>query len=460
MKNNLNEELNRLKFLLGYKPGQLMTESQVKRTYLNEHDPLGWAVKNAVELGREGFFQMDFSNWAESMKGDLNFYQARGVIYNEQKFSLKFSSVLAGLGGGWKSKTTIPGTQKPPISVPGQTFTFNANNQFGNNLITPTSVVVKQLEEEAKRLVEIMNKVYLTNGRDKNAILKFLGNGFIIEGHADGSPPSFVDATITADHQNNGFNIVFDGITNLFQRNDWLATQRAKVSYNIFLNTIKNSAPRLAQVFTDKSLMDKIMGILKLNDNGGKSILRVVNHLNQDGSANPAEIGPTFRRMDFIPQLTSSDSETTFEPTPPKEKINLADGTYIGLLTLPIFRGQQDEKFSVPGVQLKMEGQPGLFWGVDEETMIKYKNILPVITPTEFNGKSKVAAVISGRELIIDNIDMGTIYKASSANALEQYKTTGRLCVDRSLRRPQMYKEKKYYPVMFYEVTFHQYELK
>ncbi len=38
MKNNLNEELNRLRYLLGYNPGQLMTESQVKGTYLSEQE--------------------------------------------------------------------------------------------------------------------------------------------------------------------------------------------------------------------------------------------------------------------------------------------------------------------------------------------------------------------------------------------------------------------------------------
>ena len=223
---------------------------------------------------------------------------------------------------------------------------------------------------------------------DKDIIEMFIKNGFVVEGHADGSPPSKVTDKIKSDHGGEAF----DGITDLYERNNWLAEKRARNLFNLFINKLEN----LEKWGIDDEAKNYLINTLKLQENGGKSTLKIVNHLNTDGTVNKGEIGPQYRTMNFIPDFNETITlNREIKIKGPKKAILL------------------EKELQPEMIKIYHDGKKiDVFRTTDgKDTFIGVENLdgIPKITNTTFDGSSKIFIGTKDGIFGINNYRLGQI---------------------------------------------------
>ena len=224
---------------------------------------------------------------------------------------------------------------------------------------------------------------------DKDIIEMFIKNGFVVEGHADGSPPSKVTDKIKSDHGGEAF----DGITDLYERNNWLAEKRARNLFNLFINKLEN----LEKWGIDDEAKNYLINTLKLQENGGKSTLKIVNHLNTDGTVNKGEIGPQYRSMNFIPDFN--------ETITLNREIKIKEPKKAKLL---------EKELEPETIEIYHNGKKiDAFRTTDgKDTFIGVENLdgIPKITNTTFDGSSKITVKnIGNDEILINDYKLGQL---------------------------------------------------
>ena len=290
----LNEELNRMKGLMNFKLGQksadLLKEQGEKPCDLTTEKGILKTCKLTFtkELGK---------NMGKVNVGNSSYMTTRVVTFVTSG-EISIPSI--------EKTPSEEGKDKPITLYPKFEFKSDIRQSFGNSIITPTPSLNKIINIKAKNFRNNINKLFRDiknfdakiEETDKDIIEMFIKNGFVVEGHADGSPPSKVTDKIKSDHGGEAF----DGITDLYERNNWLAEKRARNLFNLFINMLEN----LEKWEIDDEAKNYLINTLKLQENGGKSTLKIVNHLNTDGTINKGEIGPQYRSMNFIPDFNET----------------------------------------------------------------------------------------------------------------------------------------------------------
>jgi len=327
-----------------------------------------------------------------------------GIVYLGSTY-YKFSPVNRAVFFVTSADISLPSVEKTPSEEeedkpitlkPKFKFKSDVKESFGNSIITPTRMLDGIITVRAKMFRNNINKLFRDiknfdakiEETDKDIIEMFIKNGFVVEGHADGSPPSKVTDKIKSDHGGEAF----DGITDLYERNNWLAEKRAKNLFNLFINKLEN----LEKWGIDDEAKNYLINTLKLQENGGKSTLKIVNHLNTDGTINKGEIGPQYRSMNFIPDFNETitlnreikikepvESKLLKKELEPKETKIKHNGKEIDA-----FR-TTDGKYTYIGVE-NLDG-------------------IPKITNTTFDGSSKIFIGTKDGIFGINNYRLGQI---------------------------------------------------
>jgi hypothetical protein len=449
MKNNLNEELNRLKFLLGYKPGQLMTESQVKETYLSEQsrgfrrtpEPTNTpqqpfdrqADLDAYERTREAppsittrintnqgvqNFEVDFSNYPQD-----NTITTKQVRFFDKIGYLKIDSNIVRFKPPKETKTIIPGYTKEKTIIPKFEYTTIQGQSFRDNFIGIDKNVTNSLIQNARELNKTFREIYQLKPTEAlENIKKFLNRGFELEGHADGNIPSATRLNQT-DHANFGNGQLYGGNTTPNSKNTWLAEQRARNAYNIFM---KELSRLLKTTFYDNSeIIELITNILTIG--GGYTTLNVVDHLNQNGTRNSREIGPEYKRFEFKPTFKTNIPIPISTFVPPTEKIEVEKGDEVGNVSIYLYEYNQD--ILIPGMVYfdnNLFSQNDKWVGVTKDVLEKYK--IPILSDGKLNGSPTHRAMIDeNMRATIGDLQFGTFDRKRVSDATNLAQAAGPL---------------------------------
>jgi hypothetical protein len=412
---------------------------------LNENDLLK-IIKRVISEGKNDIkFELNFNYYrAVDRYGYELALPLATTKYNGIDVDFSFGSTAFNFTGGVKKERKIPGVLIPPVKVPITDFVFAAEQQFNPALVTPNQNLIEAINFSAKKLAKTLLEVY-NKTKNKKSILDYLNEGFKIIGHADGSRPVKTNDLIASNHRNAGANSIYNGITNLYDRNTWLATTRARISYNLFVDEVLKNAASLSDIF-DKSLLNSIDNILSLNEDGGRSNIEIVNHLSRDGSATN-QIGPEYRRMEFKPKFNTEIQVEPEKNIPARTERYIEPGTKEGETQVPIFRGNEGLG-TVPATQRQNPNIKGdLYWGVTEKTIKEFN--IPIVKNNKFNGKSIVTGEIKGETMYVDGIDFGSINKSSSGVGGILFDTSGRLFVDMDTAKLFTEGKTKYYEIRY-----------
>jgi hypothetical protein len=427
MKINLQEELNRMKYLLNVERGKLISETEIKKTYIVE--------QNSPP------FKIDFKNFGQFEP------MATNVEYNGQRFKFSLGTMVFNALGPSKTQVIKPGEPKFDTDIPKYEIEIFGGQGFNPNFVTPNEETKKKIKEDSKRLVDEISEIYNFN-KNIDDVIKFLGNGFLIEAHADGSVPLATrkNRDVVADHKKYSSAGLYGGTKDLYDRNSWLAKKRGENVYRLFIN---NTSNYLYETFgKNEELIDLVNSTLLPKSSGGKSDLTIVNHLNKDGSANPSEIGVEFRKIVFTPRFDVSPIKKQIGLTEPKVEDKIDPGTFQGIIDIPVMRGTTDD--TIIGLQLKDEAFAGsLWWGISETEYEKNKEIIPWISDSEFNNKSAVTGKIENNVLSIENISFGEM-GSNKADKTKPYSSSGRICINGAGGKIRTYQGEKYYEVRYF----------
>lgn len=425
MRQNLQEELNRMKYLLNAERGKVISETEIKKTYVFEQG--------------ESTFNIDFKNYGQITP------MATNVEYNGEKFNFSFGSMVFNALGPSTTIVKKPGEPGTEERAPQKTIEFEVLQGFNPNFVTPNEESKERVKMGAEELVKEIYEIFNFNKNIEDVKI-FLGDGFNIESHADGSVPlaTTKNKDVVSDHKNYGG--LYGGTKDYYDRNTWLAKKRGENIYRIFMNNLKNY---LYEYF-DKNykIIDLVYTTLSPKSSGGKTDFTIVNHLNKDGSANTSEIGTEYRKILFEPRFDKTPLTKKTEPTKPTEVEVETPGTYTGLVDIPILKGDDTKK--IQGVQLNDEAYTGSLWlGISVEEYEKNKNIIPWVGNTEFNKKGQVSGKFDGDVLMIDNISFGTM-RYNKSDKTNRYSSSGRICVNGASGKIRNYEGIKYYEVRYF----------
>lgn len=413
---------------------------------LTENDLLKIIKRVISENNGDIKFELDFKYYRRVDRYGYEIPQPLATIkYKGINVDFTFGSTAFNFTGGSKKERKIPPVTVPPVKVPISDFVFAADQQFNPALVTPNQNLIASLKISAQKLASILFDIY-NKTKNKQSVLDYLNTGFKIIGHADGSRPIKTNSTIETDHRNAGAKSIYDGITNLYDRNTWLARTRARIAYNIFVDNVLTSAENLSPIF-NKSFLNSIDSILSLTEDGGKSTIEVENHLNKNGTGT-AETGPEFRRMEFKPQFKGEIQTEPEKNIPARTETYIEPGTKEGETQVPIFRGSGGLG-TVPAMQLQNPGIKGdLYWGVSEKTIKEYN--IPIVKDNKFNGKSVVPGEIKGNTIYVGGINFGDIAEEQSGGGgAILFTTTGRLFIDANTARVSTVGNTKYYEIRY-----------
>ena len=427
MKKTLNEELNRMKHLFGIKGGELMSESKIIRTYLNEQT--------------SATFTANFSNWP-------NDDTVGNVTYDNEKLFVNVFTTSSRFLGPQTIEKEIPAEESKEYKKPGSKEISIEGQSFQPNLVSIDEQTINSLKQSAGSLVETLKDIHDFDPKNSlSNITKFLNKGFRLEAHADGSVPTATmkNRDVVRDHRLYSKKGLYGGERTPYKRNEWLAKSRGLNAYRIFLNELKNL---VYKSFNDEKIIDKILEILSLGT--GYTTFKVVNHLNQDGSQNPSEIGPQFRKFDMIQTFLVDIPIEKTKTTPGRTEKVREKGTEEGIVKLPIEFG--GENF-VEVYQAEDEAIKGSVWfGISKSDMESGK--IPKIGKGEFNGNQKVNGQITNGNIYIDDFNFGRL-KETSGNKDEHSVAPGLLCIDMTNNNPRIFGEKEYFQLRYCKASLY-----
>lgn len=421
----MNEQLNRMKYLFEAERGKVIREPEILSTYISEQDSNTFPLNFGVGMSIGGFKLL-----------------AKNVNYRNENFDILWSMKADRFVGSQTKTEYIPGSESTIYERPIIEIPIVGGESFDPNFITPKDSTIKSLKNSAKSVVSAVEAIIKLDPKEAlTNIDKFLGNGFYVEGHADGSPP--IETRLSAtDHGKLG---LYGGNKKTYDKNTWLAENRAKRAYSVFKKELDSL---MSTNFSDAKIIDAVVNKFILNDKK----LKIINHLNRDGSANLSEIGPQFRKMVFIPTFKTELEIPITTKIPGREEKTTIEGTKEGTITIPVF---EDGKGGFEGIMVKDSGIPGgVFMGVTSEDA----NRLHEITDTTYDGKEVVMGEIKGKEFLIDGRFSGVITELNSntkgIDVLGQrYITTPMLCVNEAYK-PREINNIMYYPVFYYMCSF------
>jgi hypothetical protein len=430
----------------------------------NSHDTLSDKLINEQQ---EKVCNIDDESCSSKLNGlkleDLVTSNKDGGPLSDGKYTAAFVRTVGGFAGPQTVIVSKDPTDRSYDLKPKFNFDADIKQRFNPNFVTPNEKVKKEIEDASKNFKTEVNKLfgkfgqiklaiedkgYSLNTTEKEIIDTIFKDGFTIEGHADGSPPSKVNNRIKRDHGGEAFG----GITDLYERNTWLANNRAKNILTEFLNYLNNWEGNFLSGDTKSYLINK----LQLKENGGLSTITVVNHLNKDGSKNPSEIGEEFRKIEFKP-LTLGDITIPINYTIPgtKDKVT-KEGTKTGTFTHEI---QTDRgNYEVEILQMENPGLGGnLWWGVSKDDMDK----IPKINEGSVNGDSIVTIFSPDSDRVTPKIFANGVYfgQLAEGNTMIKGQAThvtkpGALFIDEDNSKIETYNGKKYIELSRYRIHF------
>jgi hypothetical protein len=491
MNNNLNEELNRLKYLLGYKPGQLMTESQVKETYLSEQsrgfrrtpEPTNTppkmigtpeqvrAANNAyynqtaqpsygtpankesnIKFSTEQSVTINMNSYPKSFISSSEIYFLKTEQDENGKFFsrpilgyLNLAREILGTRPNTKDIINVPETRGGTTITPKSIITVVQGQSFNPNMITINRQVTNSIRENAKNIVDTLLEIYkLRPETALSNIKKFLNKGFNLRGHADGSIPMETNINNT-DHANFGNGQLYGGNTTPNSRNRWLAEQRARNAYSIFMDELTKQLNKNFKRIPE--IIETVTKIFTIG--GGFTTLNIQDHLNSDGTANTREQGAQFRRFEFNPTFNSNIPIEIETVTPGRTETKIIPGTKYGKTTLNLSEDltamgtiEGIVHFNEVGLNTKDE-----WWGVKEEDLVK----LPTINQGTFNGNTTFDAIVKNNIIGIDGKLIGKF--SDNPNRLkdgEIARTGWFLGYDTTIGSPKNVNGVWYYPIQKY----------
>jgi hypothetical protein len=429
MKQILKEELNRLKFLLSYKPGQLMTESQIKRTYLNEQS-------RSVSQ-----FNIDFSNYPD--------YPMAQITYNGQKLDFYMGLTADRIEGKQVKRIVTPPTKTKKEKNPEGIETEIAGDSFDPNIVTISNPeAIKTLKNNAISLANTIEGVFnMDPKKGIENVEKFIGKGFNLIGHADGDVPRATtrDTRVLADHNRYGKKGLYGGQTTPLKKNEWLATKRAQLAYKIFYDEFEKLIyDKFGENF---NLIDLVLKRFAIG--AGYTTLKIVNHLNPDGTENKSEIGPEYRKFEFNPSFNVKVPISTIVVEPGTEKV-IETGSKIGIIDLEI-----EKNFPSKTVEAYQGEDPGIggnqFIGVTLEDA--EKNNIPIVSLRNktFNGKKDLTGEIVDAVVFVEGLSFGKLNENKFAGFV--YYSPGHLCINEDDAIVQEIEGKKYHQVRYLRVN-------
>lgn len=366
MKNIILEELSRIKFLEKYRRGVVISEQ----------------TKGEVVGGSRKYTPIGVPDWNDKSRGQLSFntqekIHAKNVDFEGETYSItSFSSIGKKVAKPSPTISQSTGTELPKVSFTDDFFPYD------DNMISPN---FNKNPKAFDMFNEFINSIIkMVNRHGLNSISEIQ-----VQGSADSSKPNF---KVPSGYSKLDHDIVsqkpYNGSTDPFTMNQFLADNRAKTISNILINTIKDK--------TGVDIGPKV------------KLLKGINYYNPNSTSNTGVKSVTFNvikgNLPPIDDTTIDGSGTPGTVTPKSGELDLS-------------------QWGGPKVQYTevIDDKGHVSYGIKPEVTdsLRNDNIISVFVGNRFNGKSTVDGRIKNGKLIVDGLDFGNLVPPSDNSATD-----------------------------------------
>ena len=364
---NINEELNRMLYLTQHKRGLVISEQS----------------DGEVRGGSRNYAPIGVPDWGDKSKGLLSFntgdkVHAKNVNFNGESYSITSFSTI-----NKKSPQQLPPPPPPVTPPPMPSIEFTDDSfPYDDNMVTPN---FKRNPIASQKFDDYVNSIVTTLSENKNN-LNSIGE-IQIQGSADSSKPNLrVPSGYSKLDHDVVSEIPYNGSTDPFTMNQFLADNRAKIISNILIERIKSESgvDITSKVKTLKGI--NYYNPKSTSKSGVKSmVIKMI-----PGTPSPIE--------NISPDNKNNGSTSTITPS-------------TGELDLSQWGGSK-----VPYTEVIDKKTNQVSYGIkrkDLESLVSSK-IIVLIESTKFNEKTEVDGRIKNGKLIVDGIDFGELVDPSS----------------------------------------------